>query len=250
MADFTWTDVLQDGTRFPDAMQIDMGDGRGIVSLGDLRGTVNRALGESNRQRDVYAAEKQALEERLAYALAHPQVDPNTPPSPVPPAIDYSADPVLRPLHQAAQEARTMAQQNHEQMANMMKLQQQLMANIAQIPVVMRMEQLKAADPGLDPAKLTEFIQQKRAQPGDVADYYKLMTYEAQLAKARQEGIAAGKEEAVKEFQAQPHVPYMPYGPPQTVQAAQPQFGSMDDAEAAVLQDADILREFYNTGAA
>ena len=189
MADLNWTDVIQNPQAYPDEMLLrDMGEyGQRLVDL--RKSVVPRDTAARFAQRaEVLAEEKRALEYQLAQALAaapspvvpDPNVRPNYP-------IDYNTDPLLGPLHQTGVKALELGQANTQRLDEIVRLQQQLLQGLAQIPQVMRIEQLKQADPTLDATRLLEFQQQKLRQP-DLADAYRLMTYDAAVARAREEG--------------------------------------------------------------
>src|SRR6266404_1243718 len=163
MAELNWTDIIQNPQAYPDEMLIrDMGEhGQRLV---DFRKTVVRrdTAARFAQRAEVLAEEKRALEYQLAQALAavpNPAVaDANTR-SAYP--IDYNTDPLLGPLHQNGVKALEMATANDKRLDDIVRMQQQLLQGLAQIPQVMRIEQLKQQDPHLDPARLLEFQQQK-----------------------------------------------------------------------------------------
>src|SRR6266446_4018029 len=246
MADLNWLDVVQNPQAYPDDMLLrDLGEhGQRLVDL--RKNVVPRDTAARFAQRaEVLAEEKRALEYQLAQALsAQPAVaDPqqNRPNYP----IDYNTDPLLGPLHQNGVRALEMATANDKRLDEIVRLQQQLLQGLAQIPQVMRIEQLKQQDPNLDPARLLEFQQQKLRQPG-LADAYRLMTYERAVASAREAGKADGLEQAQKDLMMNPQVPYAPYGPPQSIPLPQPQFTTMDQAENAAMSDPEIIGLLYS----
>ncbi len=247
MADLNWNDVISNPQAYPDEMLLrDMGEyGQRLIDL--RKSVVPRDTAARFAQRaEVLAEEKRALEYQLAQALAatpNPAVadartQPNYP-------IDYNTDPLLGPLHQAGQTALELGQANTQRLDEIVRLQQQLLQGLAQIPQVMRIEQLKQADPSLDPARLLEFQQQKLRQP-DLADAYRLMTYDRAVANAREAGKADGLEQAQKDLMMNPQVPYAPYGPPQSIPLPQPQFTTMDQAESAAMSDPEIIGLLYS----
>jgi len=248
MAELNWTDIIQNPQAYPDEMLIrDMGEhGQRLV---DLRKTVvpRDTAARFAQRAEVLAEEKRALEYQLAQALtaAPPAAvaDPNTR-SAYP--IDYNTDPLLGPLHQNGVKALEMATANDKRLDDIMRMQQQLLQGLAQIPQVMRIEQLKQADPSLDPARLLEFQQQKLRQP-DLADAYRLMNYDRAVANATEAGKALGLEQAQKDLMMHPQVPYAPYGPPQSIPLPQPQFTTMDQAESAAMSDPEIIGLLYST---
>ncbi len=247
MADLNWLDVVQNPQAYPDDMLLrDLGEhGQRLVDL--RKNVVPRDTAARFAQRaEVLAEEKRALEYQLAQALsAQPAVaDPqqNRPNYP----IDYNTDPLLGPLHQNGVRALEMATANDKRLDEIVRLQQQLLQGLAQIPQVMRIEQLKQQDPNLDPARLLEFQQQKLRQP-DLADAYRLMNYDRAVASAREAGKADGLEQAQKDLMMNPQVPYAPYGPPQSIPLPQPQFTTMDQAENAAMSDPEIIGLLYST---
>ena len=76
-----------------------------------------------------------------------------------------------------------------------------------------------------------------------------MLNYEAAVAKAREAGKAEGLEQAQKDMLMNPAVPYAPYGPPQSIPLPQPQYKTMDEAEAAALQDPEIIGLMYSNSA-
>lgn len=249
MADLNWTDVIYNPQSYPDEMLVrDMGEhGQRLVEL--RRNVVPRDTAARFAQRaEVLAEEKRALEYQLAQALAaQPDaVVPNANTGSNYP-IDYTTDPLLGPLHRDSQRAMEIAQANEKRLEAMIKTQQDLLGGLAQIPQMMRIEQLKQQDPNLDPARLLEFHQRKLRQP-DLADAYRLMTYEQQLAQARETGKTEGLAQAQQDLRMNPQVPYAPYGPPQAVSLPTPQFTTMEQAEAAALSDPEIIGLLYSAG--
>jgi len=248
MAELNWTDIIHNPQAYPDEMLLrDMGEyGQRMVDL--RKSVVPRDTAARFAQRaEVLAEEKRALEYQLAQALAavpNPAVaDANTR-SAYP--IDYNTDPLLGPLHQNGVKALEMATANDKRLDDIVRMQQQLLQGLAQIPQVMRIEQLKQQDPHLDPARLLEFQQQKLRQP-DLADAYRLMNYDRAVASAREAGKADGLEQAQKDLMMNPQVPYAPYGPPQSIPLPQPQFTTMDQAESAAMSDPEIIGLLYST---
>lgn len=248
MADLNWTDVIQNPQAYPDEMLLrDMGDyGQRLVDL--RKSVVPRDTAARFAQRaEVLAEEKRALEYQLAQALAaqpSPVVpDPNSRPTY---PIDYNADPLLGPLHQTGTKALEMGEANARRLDEIVKLQQQLLQGLNQIPQVMRIEQIKQQDPNLDPARLIEFQRAKLQQP-DLADAYKLMTYDRSMAQAREAGKADGLEQAKQDMMMNPQVPYAPYGPAQSIPLPVPQFTTMEQAEAAAMSDPEIIGLLYSS---
>ena len=248
MADLNWTDIIQNPQAYPDEMLLrDMGEyGQRMVDL--RKSVVPRDTAARFAQRaEVLAEEKRALEYQLAQALAAapPAMVPgDTPRTNYP--IDYNTDPLLGPLHQNGVKALEMATANDKRLDDIVRMQQQLLQGLAQIPQVMRIEQLKAADPTLDATRLLEFQQQKLRQP-DLADAYRLMNYDRAMASATEAGKTLGLEQAQKDLMMNPQVPYAPYGPPQSIPLPQPQFTTMDQAESAAMSDPEIIGLLYST---
>jgi len=248
VADLNWTDIINNPQAYPDEMLLrDMGEyGQRMVDL--RKSVVPRDTAARFAQRaEVLAEEKRALEYQLAQALAAvpnpPVSDPNARPAY---PIDYNTDPLLGPLHQTGIKAMELGEANNKRLDEIVRLQQQLLQGLAQIPQVMRIEQLKQQDPNLDPARLLEFQQQKLRQP-DLADAYRLMNYDRAVATAREAGKADGLEQAQKDLMMHPQVPYAPYGPPQSIPLPQPQFTTMDQAENAAMSDPEIIGLLYST---
>ncbi|SRR5713101_1030283 len=246
MADLRWSDVLSNPQAYPDEMLLrDLGADIGQQLIDARKTVVPRDLAQRQYQRaEVLAEEKRALEQQLAQALtAPPQGDiaPVRPPYP----IDYTTDPLLGPLHRDSSKALELATTTNSRLDDITRLQQQLLTGLSQIPLVMRIEQLKQQDPGLDPARLLEYNRERLKQP-DLADAYRLMTYDSALAKAKEAGMAAGLEQAKQDMMKNPPVPYAPYGPAQSIPLPQPSFQTMEAAEAAALQDPDIIGSFYS----
>jgi hypothetical protein len=248
--ELNWTDVIQNPQAYPDERLLrDMGEyGQRLV---DLRKTVvpRDTAARFAQRAEVLAEEKRALEYQLAQALAaapNPVVSDPNPRTNYP--IDYTTDPLLGPLHKDGQRALEMAAANNQRLDDIVKMQQQLLQGLAQIPQVMRIEQLKQADPALDPARLLEFHQQRLRQP-DLADTHRLMNYEQQMARARETGKTEGLEQAQRDLMANPQVPYAPYGPPQSIPLPVPQFTTMEQAEQAAMSDPEIIGLLYSSGA-
>ena len=144
--ELNWTEVITNPNAYPDDMLIrDMGEyGQRLV---DLRKTVvpRDTAARLAQRADVLAEEKRALEYQLAQAIAA-RPDPVVSDQNSRPAypIDYTADPLLGPLHRDGQAALEMGKSNDKRLEEIMKMQQQLMQTLAQIPQALRIEQLRA----------------------------------------------------------------------------------------------------------
>jgi hypothetical protein len=256
MAELNWNDVITNPQAYPDEMLLrDLGEtGQRLVELRKHVVPRDLAAREVNtwRQRaEVYQAEKQALEGHLASFLTAPAqaAQANPPPANTNTFPDYNSDPILKPLSDRASQAYELATKQQQVLDNIQTMQRQLMQGLAQIPQVMRLEQLRQQDPTLNPVKLVEFAGEVARNP-DLAIYHKAMTYDQAVAKAKEEGMKAGLEQAKQDMLMHPQVPFAPYGPPQSVALPQPQFETLEAAEAAILQDPEIISMFYNAGGA
>lgn len=246
MSELSWEDVIRNPAQYPDELlRRDVPEvAEQLISLRRAvvpRDTMTKEV-EAWRQETAAAQRaKQELEQRLAYHLAGPAP---TDPASTTPTFDYSSDPYLKPLAERSDRAYTIAEQNARLLAEIQKTQAQLAAGLAQIPVVMKLDQLRGRDAGLDTAGLLKFAQERRI--GDLDDAYKLQTYETTLAQAREAGMQEGLERGKKEALVGATVPYAPFGgSPATMDVPAPQFDSLNDAENAALRDPEIISMFY-----
>jgi hypothetical protein len=236
-------------------MQLDLGNGQGVVRLGDLRQAfVPKAEVDSWRQRaGVYADEKRVLEGHLAQMLQalpqHPQPQTQTQQPGGKPPIDYSGDELLNPIYQQSVEAMRVASENARAIDELKKLATQNGQMWQALPQLIMLGQMKQSNPALDLDALNRFRQEHHINDPVLAS--RAMNYEADMARVRAETEAATLERARQELQLQnPQVPYAPYGPPHTMQVPAPGFKTIDEAEVAALQDQDILKMFYQPMAA
>jgi len=225
------------------------------VPLGDLRNTVvpksdmtKVTQGWSQREQ---AARQQidTLQSQLAQALAAVPQEQDYRQSSRPgqgdgaPLVDYSRDPILAPLHQMALEAQQNGAMTNTTIAKLEQTLQQLGQQLAQWPVLMALDKIKSQDEfNIDPQQLVQFAVQRRQQAPNLHEDYMLMTMEQRVAKERKAAEEAAYAKAKQELATQGSgVPYMPYGPPRTLSLPDPAYTNMDEAEAAAMNDPELL---------
>jgi hypothetical protein len=240
MAELSWSDILADRTRYPDSMTWPLDDGS-TVTLGALRGAVvpQQTATQTERQ---YQERMQALEREKAYLqemvtqrAAGPE--PTTTP---PQTYDYGNDPLFKPLWERANSAYDYSVQNQQTLKAMQQLQAQIAATLQQIPVVLKVQQLQQRDPQLNTEQFFQFAKEKGFTPNQYDDAYKLLTYDQQMAKAREEAAAAAVEQAKGEWQQQMQVPYSAYGPPHLEATQEQRYGLTPALDKAILNDPEM----------
>ncbi len=252
MAEASWDSILRNRDQFPDSMTIDLGGTQ--VPLGELRNSVMpkadmTKLTQNWSQREQAARQQiDTLQSQLAQALAAVPQEQSYDPRSLPagdgsPLVDYSRDPILAPLHQMALEARQEGAMTSKTLAKLEGTLQQLGQQLAQWPVLMALDKIKSQDEfNVDPQQLVQFAVSRRQGPPNLHEDYMLMTMEQRLAKARKDAEQVAYDKAKQELATQGSgVPYMPFGPPRTLQMPDPVYNSLDEAEAAALNDPELL---------
>lgn len=251
MAESSWDAILRNREQYPDTMTIDLNGSQ--VALGELRGSVlpkgdMTRLTQQWSQRDQTQRQQiEQLQMQLAEALTvtpEPTQRGNAPgQAHGTPELDYSRDPILAPLHSLAMEAHQRGTRTEETIAKLERTLQQLGNQLAQWPVLMTLDKIKSTDEyNVDPQDLVKFAVSRRQAAPNLQDDYALMTIEARVAKERKAAEDAAYAKAKAELAAVGSgVPYMPYGPPRTLALPEPMYQSMDDAEAAALNDPELL---------
>lgn len=239
-------EIINNPARYPDGTAWALDDGTQIT-LGELRTSMapREALTEQERQ---YNDRLGALQREKAYLeqIVTQRVG-QTPPEPSQvgngqPAYDYNSDPLFKPLWERVQKVDTM----EEQLKAMQNLQQQITQTLTyQLPAVLKMQQLQSQDPQFDANKFVEFARQNNFHPNQYDQAYKLMTYDQRLATEREAGVQAGMERAKVEFQANPQVPYAPYGPTQMQhQAPAKIYETTQEWDMAIMNDPDVIAAY------
>jgi hypothetical protein len=253
MAESSWDSILRNREQYPDSMTVDLGGVQ--VPLGELRNSVipkqdMTKLTQGWSQREQQARQQiDMLQTQLAQALSavpqEPSYDQRSLPGQGdgPLLVDYSRDPILAPLHQMALQERERGMRTEQTLSTLEKTLQALGQQLAQWPVLMALDKIKQHDEfGVDPQQLVQFAVQRRQGPPNLQEDYQLFTMEARLAKARAEAEQAAYEKAKQELATSGSgVPYMPFGPPRTLSLPDPVYSSLDEAEAAALNDPELL---------
>lgn len=248
-----WTAVLNDRATYPDTQTIDLG--QGPVTLGALRNAVipkadfTRQTQHWRGQYEQSVNRQRELEEQLTAVLAQ-QADPGQqlpPRQESNPQIDYERDPYLAPLYR---ETRTAAEEARAHKVALARLEQQLTTvtnGLAQLPLVMSLQELQRQNPGMNPQELLAFSQQRRTGQPNLQDDYYLMTRQQRETQIREEATQAALARAKEDFAANPPVPFHPYGPPQTLEIPPAEYETLDAAEQAAMNDPEMHKIFYGT---
>ena len=225
-----WNTVLNDRVTYPDTQTIDLG--QGPVTLKSLRDTVipkadfTRQTQHWRGQYEQSVNRTRELEDQLSAVLAQmnePLSAPTRQTNDGTGGIDYERDPYLAPIHRTVQSAAEEARQNKEALARVEKQLGVVTNGLAQLPLVMSLQELQRAHPEMNAQQLLQFSQQRRTGQPNLEDDFYLMNRQAREAQIREEATQAALARAKEEFALQPQVPFHPYGPPQTLGVPEPE---------------------------